>query len=154
MERKDPGDGARAGDILEGGMVTFGVNPFGNVFVIYTNQSILTAESLDPVVRFTADHRTKTLYAWNFNAGHHSDASRVLQLHDDYASPDFLRGAAEKIGGQYVFVASDFLASFRGKRIGTDGSFLIALLSKDWSWVDDYIEITDRLHRFREALCL
>ncbi|MGB6068804.1 MAG: hypothetical protein WBG50_28675 [Desulfomonilaceae bacterium] len=129
---------------------TRGVNPHGGTFLIYGNQAILTAEGLGPLVRFTADNRTKTLYAWNFNEGHHSDASRALGLNDQYSSPDFLRGAAEKINGRYMFVASDFLASFKGRLLREDRKFLQTLFAKDWSWVDEYIEVTVRLDRFRE----
>lgn len=130
------------------------LSPFGTPFVIYANQSLLDAQGLGSVIRFTADSRSKVVYAWNFNEGHHSDASRALQLNDQYSSSDFLRGTAEKITGKYVFISSDFLASFRGRLLAQDRQFLITLFSKDWSWADEYIEITDRLDRFRETLGL
>lgn len=130
------------------------LNPLGNPFAIYANQPLHEAEGLGSVIRFTADDRSKVVYAWNFNEGHHSDASRALQLNDKFSSPDFLRGAAERINGEYVFISSDFLASFKGRLLAQDRQFLITLFSKDWSWVDEYIEITERLDRFRETLRL
>jgi hypothetical protein len=133
---------------------THGINPLGETFAIYANPTDGNSDGLRSVIRFTADDHTKTVYCWNFNDGHHSDASRALGLNDNYSSPDFLKGAAERIHGRYVFVGSDFLSSFKGKLIGNDRRFLVELFSRDWSWIDQYIEITPRLRRFREGLWL
>ena len=122
----------------------------GKPFIIYANQSILSVNDLGTGIRFTADDRTKTVYGWNFSEGHHADTSRALNFNDTYSSLDFLRGAAERNEGKFVFVASDFFKSFKGRLVGEDRTFLTVLLAKDWSWVDQYILVTDRLHRLKE----
>ena len=127
-----------------------GVNASGEPFIIYANQALLAGNDLGTGIRFTADARTKTVYGWNFNAGHHSDTSRALNFNDQYCSLEFLRGAAEKIEGRFKFVASDFFDSFRGRLVGEDRKFLTALFAKDWSWVDQYILVTDRLPLLKE----
>ncbi len=97
-----------------------------------------------------ADDATKTVYGWNFNAGHHCDTSRALNFNNQYSSLEFLRGAAQKIDGKFVFVASDFFKSFKGRLLGEDRKFLTALFAKDWSWIDQYILVTDRLQILKE----
>jgi hypothetical protein len=131
-----------------------GVTAFGEPFTIYANEAHLGENDLGTAIRFTADARTKTVYGWNFNNGHHADTSRALNLNDTYSSLDFLRGAAEKIDGKFVFVASDFFASFKGRLVGDDRRFLTELFAKDWSWVDQYILVTDRLHMLKERFGL
>jgi hypothetical protein len=131
-----------------------GFNALGEPFIIYANQALLEGNDLGTGIRFTADDRTKTVYGWNFNAGHHADTSRALNLKDTYSSLDFLRGAAEKIDGKFVFVASDFFKSFKGRLVGDDRRFLTALFAKDWSWVDQYILVTDRLALLKEKFVL
>jgi hypothetical protein len=131
-----------------------GVNSLGEPFVIYANEALLGENDLGTAIRFTAGARTKTVYGWNFNNGHHADTSRTLNFNDQYSSLDFLRGAAEKIDGKFVFVASDFFKSFKGRLVGDDRRFLTALFSKDWSWVDQYILVTDRLELLKEGFGL
>jgi hypothetical protein len=131
-----------------------GVNASREPFIIYANQALLAGNDLGTGIRFTADGRTKTVYGWNFNAGHHCDTSRARNLNDQYSSLEFLRGAAEKIDGKFVFVASDFFDSFRGKLVGEDRKFLTALFARDWSWVDQYIFVTDRLQLLKEKFGL
>ena len=54
-----------------------------------------------------------------------------------------------------MFVASDFFKSFRGRLVGEDRKFLTALFAKDWSWIDQYIVVTDRLQLLkREIRCV
>ncbi len=127
-----------------------GVNASREPFIIYANQALLAGNDLATCIRFTADDRTKTVYGWNFNAGHHCDTSRALNFNDQYSSLDFLRGAAEKVEGKFEFVASDFFKSFKGRLVGGDRKFLTALFSKDWSWVDQYILVTDQLQLLKE----
>ena len=74
-----------------------GANALGEPFIIYANQALLAVNDLGTGIRFTADDRTKTVYGWNFNEGHHCDTSRALNFNDQYSSLEFLRGAAEKI---------------------------------------------------------
>ena len=131
-----------------------GVNAVGEPFAIYANEALLAGNDLGTGIRFTADDHTKTVYGWNFNEGHHSDTSRALNFNDTYSSLDFLRGAAEKKDGKFVFVASDFFDSFKGRLVGDDRRFLTALFSKDWSWVDQYILVTDKLRLLKERFGL
>ena len=127
-----------------------GVNAFGEPFVICGNQALRTGNDLGAFIRFTVDDRTETVYGWNFSEGHHADTSRALKFNDTYSSLDFLRGAAEKMDGKFVFVASDFFKSFRRRLLMDDKRFLTALFAKDWSWVDQYILVTDQLQVLKE----
>jgi hypothetical protein len=131
-----------------------GVNAFGEPFLICANQALRAGNDLGTGIRFTVDDRTKTVYGWNFSEGHHADTSRALNFNDTYSSLDFLRGAAEKIAGKYVFVASDFFKSFRARPVGDDRRFLTALFVKDWSWVDEYILVTNQLRILKRGFGL
>ena len=124
-------------------------NSLNQNFVVVVNPVKDDFTVLGNVVRFTADNRTKTVYAWAFSSGHHSDVSLGLKLKDTYSCPEVLRGAAEKTGSHYEFVASDFLASFRKNPGEDDRRFLIQMLTKDWSWVDEYIVVTPYLGKLK-----
>jgi hypothetical protein len=129
-------------------------NSLNQEFVVWVNPARDDFPMLGDVVRFTADNRTKTVYVWPFSSGHHSDVSRGLKLKDSYSCPEVLRGAAQKKGSQYQFVASDFLASFRKNPGEDDRQFLIQMLSKDWSWVNEYVVVTPHLGKLKRAFDL
>jgi hypothetical protein len=38
-------------------------------------------------------NKSKNVYVWDFNAGHHADVSIGLKLEDTFDSLDFLKGA-------------------------------------------------------------
>ena len=122
----------------------------GKSFRIYTNPSLPELSEIGSLVRFTADSKTKNLYVWNFNSGHHGDVSIALKLDGTFDSIDFFKGHAEKKdNGTYEMVGSDFLNSFVGKMTGKEKVFLNNLLNQDWGWVDDYIEVTRWIDLFR-----
>jgi hypothetical protein len=127
----------------------------GRTFKVWTNPSCSELPQIGPLVRFTADNKTKNIYVWEFNSGHHGDVSIGLKLEDPYNSLNFLRGhAAKKDDGTYEMVGSDFLESFVGRLAGKEKVFLSNLLSQSWDWVDSYILVTVWLHSFRERLSL
>ena len=59
-------------------------------FLVFINPSFLELSEIGPLVRFTADGKTKNVYVWDFNLGHHADVSIGLRLND---SLEFLKGA-------------------------------------------------------------
>ena len=59
-------------------------------FQVYTNPSFPELLEIGPLVRFAANTKTKNVYVWDFNLGHHADVSIGLRLND---SLEFLKGA-------------------------------------------------------------
>jgi hypothetical protein len=131
------------------------VSANGKTFKVWTNPSRSELPEIGPLVRFTADNKTKNIYVWEFNSGHHGDVSIGLGLEDPYNSLDFLRGhAAKKDDGTYEMIGSDFLESYVGRLAGKEKVFLTNLLNQPWDWVDSYIWVTGWLHSFGERLSL
>ena len=125
----------------------------GKAFDVWMNPERKEFVHIGEVVRFTADLTTRSLYVWNFSAGHHPDVSVGMGLGDSAGSALFLKGAATKTGdGLYVMSGSDFLQSFVGRMTGAERLFLSELFIQDWDWVNRYIEVTEWLHRCRERL--
>ena len=111
-------------------------------FTVYANPTENVLHILGNRIRFTADNRSKTVYMWPFSSGHHADVSIGLKLKDSYSCADVFRGAAVLENGEYRFVSSDFLSSFRKYPGEDDRQFLIQMFSKDWSWVDEFIKLS------------
>jgi len=127
----------------------------GRTFKVWTNPSCSELSKIGPLLRFTADNKTKNIYVWEFNSGHHGDVSIGLKLEHPYNSLNFLRGhAAKEDDGTYEMVGSDFLDSFVGRLAGKEKVFLSNLLSQPWDWVDSYIRVTGWLHSFGARLSL
>ena len=61
-------------------------------FQVFTNPSFSELLEIGPLVRFTADNKTKNVYVWDFNSGHHADVSIGLKLDDPFNSLKFLKG--------------------------------------------------------------
>lgn len=117
-------------------------NALNQEFLIVSNPTLENVSLLGQHIRFTADNRTRTVYAWPFISGHHADVSIGLKLKDSYSCPDVFRGAALMENGTYRFVASDFLSSFKKYPGGDDREFLVEMISIDWSWADQYIMVS------------
>jgi hypothetical protein len=131
------------------------VSANGRTFELWTNPSFSELPKIGPLVRFTADNKTRNVYVWDFSSGHHGNVSTGLRLEDPYNSVDFLRGHAEqKDDGAYEMIGSDFLQSFVGRLTGKDRVFLTNLLHQQWDWVDSYIQVTGWLHSFGVRLSL
>jgi hypothetical protein len=131
------------------------VSANGKSLQVYTNPSFSELSEIGSLVRFTADSRSKTVYVWDFNSGHHADVSIGLKLDDPFNSFDFFKGHAERNAvGSYEMVGSDFLQSFFGKLTERDKSFLYNLLKQKWDWVTNYIEVTRWIDSFRGVLKL
>ena len=123
-------------------------------FVVVLNPTGDDGYFLGKYIRFTADARTRTVYAWSFSAGHHGDVSIGLKLKDSYACPDVFRGAAFLKNGMYRFSGSDFLSSFCKNPGKEDRRFLRRLFKKDWSWVDPYVRLSGAISRLKEKFKL
>jgi hypothetical protein len=90
-------------------------------FQVFTNPSFSELSEIGPLVRFAADNKTKNVYVWDFNSGHHADVSIGLKLDDPFNSLDFLKGHAIKIDNSiYEMVGLDFLQSFFCKPVGKE----------------------------------
>ncbi len=124
----------------------------GKTFKVWTNPSLSELLEIGPLVRFTADNKTRNVYVWEFNSGRHGNVSVGLKLDDPFDSLDFLKGhAAKKDNGTYYeMVGSDFLRSFVGKLTAQDKIFLANLLNQQWDWLGSYIQVTGWLHSFAE----
>ena len=129
-------------------------NSLNESFTVVIDPKRDDADLLGEVTRFTADGRSKTIYMWPFSSGHHGDVSIGLKLKDFYSCSDVLRGAAVRKNGEYRFVASDFLSSFRKNPGEEDRRFLRKLFDNNWSWVDAYIEVTPQLHLLEKGFNL
>jgi hypothetical protein len=103
------------------------------------------------MVRYSAVSETETLYAWHVDLGFHHQIRHSLRLEGKPVGSWWIRGVfdgvAEKRGGKFVEVGdSDFL-------VETLYSFpeeLVRMLSYDWRWVDNYIDLTESLRDFVE----
>jgi hypothetical protein len=131
-----------------------GQNAMNEEFLIVVNPTMDDISILGPHIRFTADNRTRTVYAWQFSSGHHADVSIGLKLKDSYSCPDVFRGAAVMVEGAYRFADSDFLSSFRKYPGEDDRRFLIQMVSIDWSWVNEYIIVTPYIAELETHFCL
>jgi hypothetical protein len=127
----------------------------GTQFSVYTNPSSSELMAMGTLVRFTADRKKRNIYVWNFSAGHHLDVSVGLRLSDSFDSVDYLKGHASiSDDGIYTMVGSDFLQSFVGRLTNKDKLFLKNLLSQDWGWTKDFIEVEGFLYSYRARLGL
>ena len=129
-------------------------NAMNEEFLIVVNPSMDDISVLGPNIRFTADNRTRTVYAWRFSSGHHADVSIGLKLKDSYSCPDVFRGAAVLVKGAYRFSDSDFLSSFRKYPGEDDRQFLIQMASINWTWVDQYIILSPLITDLGNRFCL
>ena len=124
-------------------------------FQVYTNPTLSELLKIGPLVRFTADCKTKNVYVWEFNSGHHADVSIGFKLDDPFNSVDFIKGHAIKIdNSSYEMQGSDFLPSFVGRLTGKERVFLSNLLNQKWDWIDGCIKVTKWMSSFRERLGL
>ena len=100
-------------------------------FQVFTNPTLSELLEIGPLVRFTADGKTKNVYVWEFNSGHHADVSIGFKLDDPFNSVDFIKGHAIKIdNSSYEMGGSEsrsWLLWERRKRI--DIFLIYALLS-------------------------
>jgi hypothetical protein len=60
--------------------MTTAKNACNKEFLILVNPTNEDTCILGKQIRFTADGRTKTVYAWSFNVGHHGDVSISLNI--------------------------------------------------------------------------
>ncbi len=126
----------------------------GKKFLVWTNPVPSDFSSMPERVRFTADRTTLSVYVWDYSSAMHTDMSMYLGLHDPYSSPDFLKGAAQKgADGLYRMLESHFLQSFKRNRLPREERVILEdLLREDWSWVNEYMEVTGWLEAYRKAM--
>jgi hypothetical protein len=126
-------------------------------------------------VKFICDANTKQFYAWKEKAFHqditsalHLQPSKTETIYDRGrsfdVSIDFCYGYAEIIGNTYRVTTLDPVDTlkkelhYRSKNIqqADDLSRTIkvssAFCEEDWSWVDKYVEMTDYMTEFVQAL--
>ena len=123
---------------------------------IWTNPTGSEFDSLRDVVRFTAVFTIRKVYVWDYSLACHTDVSTHLQLEDTYDSPYFLKGAAvRQADGRFTMFQSHYLESFKRSRLTREERLILeSLLDEDWSWVNQYVEVTTWLKAFRMRLSL
>ena len=95
-------------------------------------------------VRFSADKSTKTLYVWDEGEAIHNDVwNKFIGKGRDFDSTsfkEFIHGMAEFKRGKWMMISSD---EFDNQAFDTRAQF--DKLSKDFKWVNKYINIDDFL---------
>jgi hypothetical protein len=81
--------------------------PYGEELVeVFKNPSKKELRDLGPVVRFTADSRSKTVYAWDADKALHYDVCKQLK-NVTFRNVSIFHGVAVKRGGKYILDSSD-----------------------------------------------
>ena len=126
----------------------------GKQFSLWTNPDESDLKQTPELVRFTVDGVGGKVYVWDYTCAMHTDMSMYLGLNDPYSSPNFLKGASRSgPDGKYRMVESHFLQSFkRGHLTNEERSILGNLLQEDWSWVNQYMEVTEWLESYQQAM--
>ncbi|MGO9569299.1 MAG: hypothetical protein ACLP5H_17320 [Desulfomonilaceae bacterium] len=126
----------------------------GKQFRLWTNPDASDLKKAPDLVRFTADGTCGAVYVWDYTCAMHTDMSMHLRLNDCYSCSDFLKGALRRgPDGKYRMVESHFLQSFKRPRLtNEEQNILINLLEQDWSWVNQYMEVTGWLESYRRAM--
>lgn len=129
-------------------------NMNGKQFCLWINPRTSALKQTPELVRFTADSIRGKVYVWAYPCAMHTDMSLQLGLKDPYSSPNFLKGASRRgADGKHRMVESHFLQSFkRGHLTNEERSILRNLLQQDWSWVNQYMEVTQWLASYRKAM--
>jgi hypothetical protein len=127
-------------------------------------------------IKFICDATTKQLYAWNEKAFHH-DVMAALHIQPNKVgtiyykgrsfdiSIDFFQGYGERSGNTYRITSLDpidyindkFKLVAKSSRLDYDDlSRLVTLATsicdEDWSWVDRYVDMTEYMVEFKQAL--
>jgi hypothetical protein len=126
----------------------------GKHFILWTNPGEFDLKHTPDLVRFTADGTSRVLYVWDYSCAMHTDMSMQLGLSDPYSSPNFLKGASRRgQDGKYRMVESHFLQSFKRSHLTqAERNILRNLLNQDWSWMNQYMEVTEWLASYRKAM--
>ena len=129
-------------------------NMNGKQFSLWTNPDASDLKQTPELVRFTVDRVSGKVYVWDYSCAMHTDMSSHLGLKDPYSAPNFLKGASRRgQDGKYRMVESHFLQSFkRGHLTKEERSILGNLLQEDWSWVNQYMEVTEWLESYQQAM--
>lgn len=119
-----------------------------------------TEKELDSIpsrtVRFVADNNTKQVYCWDGWNVFHYNALILLKIpgpNIEALLPGYLLGTADKQGGKYVMTDSDRLdyhLSYGGLDTAKIKLFNEILNETDWSWVNQYINVTNCLNGIRK----
>lgn len=106
----------------------------------------LTVQEKDGV-RFFADNKTKTVYAWGSCLCSHLDTASAVKVGDVDSNPHLLQGFAQEERGKFVMRSSDLVHSkiSNGWRKWLNEFFTI-----DWSWVDRYIQVSKWIEYAKE----
>jgi hypothetical protein len=126
----------------------------GKQFVLWANPDELDLKQAPDLVRFTVDLASREVYVWDYTCAMHTDMSIHLGLEDPYSSPNFLKGASRRgPDGKYCMVESHFLQGFKRSHLTSEErNVLESLLGQDWSWVNQYMEVTAWLESYKERM--
>ena len=128
----------------------------GNPYPVFTNPSYQEMfKELGPLVRFSADSQTRTVYVWNWESELHPHFRKAAGITCPRENEFMfwcnliLEGVAEARGGKYFMIESDGLEGkiMSTRRLDQKQLFTRSILEKDWFWVDRYIEVTPFLEK-------
>jgi hypothetical protein len=126
----------------------------GKQFLLWANPDESDLKQTPDLVRFTVDRACRKVYVWDYTCAMHTDMSIHLGLADPYSSPNFLKGVSRRgPDGKYRMVESHFLQAFKSSHLTEEERKVLRnLLRQDWSWVNQYMEVTAWLESYKERM--
>jgi hypothetical protein len=117
---------------------------------LFKNPTRSDFKELGKVIRFTANFKTKIIYAWRYSDAFHVDISKALKIKHKFDDPNLLTGIAEWSGGKWKFTTSDSFQKFNKMiKMDSERKYLRRLLGNDWSWANRYIDVDTFLNKLR-----
>jgi len=117
-----------------------------NSFETFINPSQKEMKEIDSGtgIRFIADLRDKTVYAWDSMEIIHNEAWKQIKPKENERTlakkGTLLEGLATKKGGKYKMIISDQIDYYFSYDI-----YSLKEFKKNFKWVDKYINVTDQL---------
>lgn len=126
----------------------------GKQFHLWINPDESDLKQTPDLVRFTIDLAGRKVNVWDYTCAMHTDMSIHLGIEDPYSSPNFLKGASRRSpDGKYRMVESHFLQASKSSHLTREErNVLRNLLEQDWTWVNQYMEVTEWLESYTETL--
>lgn len=102
------------------------------------------------MIRFIADAKTKSVYVWNGQKAIHAEVARSVGLIDRMESdPTILSGIGVLVSGKAEMQQADSLESIDKYSSQFDINYYNGVVSRDWSWVNRYIQVTKYLGKLK-----
>jgi hypothetical protein len=119
---------------------------------VFVNPSKKELREIDDKIRFSADAKTRKVYAWGAYENMHPFVRIALDINCSqklgaHWCADVLEGIAHRRGAEYHMMETD--APFMDM-IDRKDKFKETWFTFDWSWVDSYIVVTPWVERIKE----